>query len=159
MKALLVAINAKYIHSNLGVYCLYAYSRKQGISPEELQYQEYTINQNMDCIIEDIYEKKPDIIGFSCYIWNWEIVERIAPEVKKILPEVEIWYGGPEVSYHGEEILAESPWLTGVMVGAGEKTFYEILVQYSQGKKGWSQIEGVVVRNGEKICRKRQKDS
>lgn len=153
MKALLVALNAKYIHSNLGIYCLYAYSRKQGISQEELIYREYTINQNREDIIANIYEEKPDIIGFSCYLWNMEEIRNIARELKKLLPEGEIWYGGPEVSYNGEQVLQENPWLTGVMVGAGEKTFYEVLHQYSQGKRHWREIAGLVVRCGEDIFR------
>lgn len=153
MKALLVALNAKYIHSNLGIYCLYAYSRKQGISPEELIYREYTINHNTQDIIACIYEEKPDVIGFSCYIWNIEEVKRIARELKKLLPETDVWYGGPEVSYDGERILQENPWVTGIMLGEGEKTFYEVFCQYSQGRRAWREIAGLAVRCGEDIYR------
>lgn len=153
MKALLVALNAKYIHSNLGIYCLYAYSRKQGIPPEELTFREFTINQNRESIIENIYEEKPDIIGFSCYIWNIEEMKGIAREVKKILPQADLWLGGPEVSYDGEGVLQENPWIAGVMVGAGERSFYEILSGYRQGSRDWSHIPGLVVRKGEDLCR------
>ena len=153
MKALLVALNAKYIHSNLGIYCLYAYSRKQGIPPEELTFREFTINQNREFIIENIYEEKPDIIGFSCYIWNIEEMKGIAREVKKILPQADLWLGGPEVSYDGEGVLQENPWIEGVMMGAGERSFYEILSGYRQGSRDWSHIPGLVVRKGEDLCR------
>lgn len=153
MKALLVALNAKYIHSNLGIYCLYAYSREQGISPEELAFREFTINQNREMIIENIYEEKPDVIGFSCYIWNIEEMKGIAREVKKILPQADIWLGGPEVSYDGERVLRENPWIAGVMVGAGERSFYEVLSEYRQGKRDWRHISGLVVREGDGICR------
>jgi len=153
MKALLVALNAKYIHSNLGIYCLYAYSRERGISPEELAYREFTINQNREGIIENIYEEKPDIIGFSCYIWNIAEIRDIAREVKKILPQADIWYGGPEVSYDGERELQENPWIAGVMVGAGERTFFELLTQYSRGEREYQSIPGLVVRSGGKVCR------
>lgn len=153
MKALLVALNAKYIHSNLGIYCLYAYSRERGISPEDLAYREFTINQNREDIIENIYEEKPDIIGFSCYIWNIAEIRGIARELKKILPRADIWYGGPEVSYDGERILREDPWIAGVMVGAGERTFFELLTRYSQGERDWNDIPGLMVRAGDEICR------
>lgn len=153
MKALLVALNAKYIHSNLGIYCLYAYSRKQGISSEELTFREFTINQNRESIIENIYEEKPDVIGFSCYIWNIEEMRGIAREVKKILPQADLWFGGPEVSYDGERVLRENPWIAGVMVGAGERSFYEILSGYRQGRREWSRIPGLVVRKADGIFR------
>ena len=81
MKAVLVALNAKYIHSNLGVYCLYAYSRKKGISSDELVYREFTINQEMDDILGALYKEKPDLIGFSCYIWNIEEIKEMAREL------------------------------------------------------------------------------
>lgn len=153
MKALLVALNAKYIHSNLGIYCLYAYSRKQGIPSEELLFREFTINQNRESIIENIYEEKPDIIGFSCYIWNIEEMRGIAREVKMILPQADIWFGGPEVSCEGERVLKENPWITGVMVGAGERSFYEILSGHRQGNRDWRRIPGLVVREGDGSCR------
>lgn len=157
MKALLAAVNAKYIHSNLGVYCLYAYSRKKGISSQELTYREYTINQNMDEILGDIYEQKPDILGFSCYIWNIEMVEKIGVEIHKLLPDCMIWYGGPETTYHGEKILEEKPWLKGIFCGEGEESFYEMLQLYKeQGLEGdYSQIAGIYVRHNGQIQKTR----
>lgn len=153
MKALLVALNAKYIHSNLGVYCLYAYSRKHGISGEELIYREYTINQNREGIIENIYCEKPDMIGFSCYIWNIGEIKGIAEELHRLLPDVDIWFGGPEVSYNAEQILQENPWLAGVMTGAGEKTLYELLRQYLADVGDFRHIAGLVLRDGDRIIR------
>lgn len=147
MKAVLVALNAKYIHSNLGIYCLYSYSRKHGISAEELSYEEYTINQNMEDIISDIYEGKPDFIGFSCYIWNIDEIQKIARELHKILPECRIWFGGPEVSYAAHEVLEENPWVTGVFVGEGEESFFEVLSCYQAGDiDAVYQVKGIVVR-------------
>ena len=108
MRALLVAVNAKYIHSNLGIYSLYAYSIQKGISPEELTYCEFTINQNLEEIIGSIYEEKPDLIGFSCYIWNIEIIKKVSREIRKILPQCMIWFGGPEVSYDGKAVLTSA---------------------------------------------------
>ncbi|MBQ8731139.1 MAG: cobalamin-dependent protein, partial [Lachnospiraceae bacterium] len=79
MNTLLVAINAKYIHSNLAVYSLKAYAQSKGNSVE---IAEYTINQQTDSIISDIYKKKPTLLGFSCYIWNIEYVKIIGREIK-----------------------------------------------------------------------------
>ena len=109
MKVLLAAVNAKYIHSNLGVYSLKAYgeSRVPGLAVE---IGEYTINHRMDLVLQDIYLKKPEFLGFSCYIWNISQVEELAEDLSKLLPGVRIWLGGPEASYRAEELLRAHPW-------------------------------------------------
>ena len=129
MKFLLAAINAKYIHSNPGVYSLRAFARTK-IPGEDIEIGEYTINHQMDLILQDIYRRKPDFIGFSCYIWNIEMIREIITELKKLLPDTDIWVGGPEVTYDADQLLAEMPELTGVMVGEGEATFYDVLRRY-----------------------------
>lgn len=148
MKAVLVALNAKYIHSNLGVYCLYAYSRKKGISSDELVYREFTINQEMDDILGELYKEKPDLIGFSCYIWNIEEIKEMAQELHKILPDTAIWFGGPEVSYDAPKVLEQNPYLDGVFVGEGEESLYEVLCYYQKKDsiKTLEQIEGIAYR-------------
>ena len=133
MKFLLVAVNAKYIHSNPAVYSLCAFL------PEELrdctEIAEYTINQKSGDILEDIYKRNPDVIGFSCYIWNIETVREVLYELPKLLYRVPVWLGGPEVSYNAGELLAEFPGVTGVMLGEGEKTFSELLRFYLEKEK------------------------
>ena len=119
-KILLVALNAKYIHSNLAVYSLRAYAAKHSMFVE---LAEYTINHRTDYILEEIYRKHPDVICFSCYIWNIEQIRELAWELHRLLPQVPIWGGGPEVSYETEKFLAENPAFTGLMCGEGEKTF------------------------------------
>ena len=104
MKILLVAINAKYIHSNLAVYCLKSYAAKRGI---EVELTEYTINHRRDDILMDIYQRKPDVVAFSCYIWNWQMTKELMVEVKKLLPQTDIFLGGPEVSYEAEKIMEQ----------------------------------------------------
>ena len=89
MKILLVAINAKYIHSNLAVYCLKSYAAKRGI---EVELTEYTINHRRDDILMDIYQRKPDVVAFSCYIWNLEFVQDIAADLYKVLPDLLHWW-------------------------------------------------------------------
>ena len=138
-KILLVALNAKYIHSNLAVYSLRAYAAKHGMSVE---LAEYTINHRTDYILEEIYRKHPDVICFSCYIWNIEQIRELAWELHRLLPQVPIWGGGPEVSYETEKFLAENPAFTGLMCGEGEKTFLGLCEYYKNAagvliKKDW----------------------
>ena len=110
MKILLTAINAKYIHSNLAVYTLKAYAKEYG---EHIEIGEYTINHYADDILQDMYTRKPDVIAFSCYIWNITIIKELILELNKVMPHTPIWVGGPEVSYIAEEFLAEYPQVKG----------------------------------------------
>ena len=126
MKVLLTAVNAKYIHSNLAVYDLRAYAETYGTGGAQVEIAEYTINHTIDYILEGIYKAKPDVLCFSCYIWNLDYVEQLMDEYHKICPEVPIWVGGPEVSYETEAFLKEHPQVTGVMTGEGEETFLEL---------------------------------
>lgn len=134
MKILLTAINAKYIHSNLAVYNLRAYAAHyaKGMDDSDtVEIGEYTINSQMEDILEGIYKAKPDVLMFSCYIWNIAYVEELSEEFHKLCPEVPIWVGGPEVSYETESFLRQHPQITGVMIGEGEKTFCELAEYYA----------------------------
>ena len=137
MNILLTAINAKYIHSNPAVYSLRAYACRYGGSryEEEIRIAEYTINQPVDEILMDIYERCPDILCISCYLWNISYVEQLIREIPKVLPETEIWLGGPEVSYNAREMLDRYPGLAGVMCGEGEQTFLDMLETYAVGNE------------------------
>lgn len=131
LKFLLAALNTKYIHSNPGIYSLYSYSvKKQPSLAEYIEIAEYTINNQKGEILADIYKRRPDAIGFSCYIWNIEMIRELITELKKLLPDTDIWVGGPEVTYDADQLLAEMPELTGGMVGEGEATFYDVLRRY-----------------------------
>lgn len=134
MKFLLAAINAKYIHSNPGVYSLRAFARTK-IPGADIEIGEYTINHQMDLILQDIYRRKPDFIGFSCYIWNISYIMEIVRDVKKVLPEAEVWLGGPEVSYDAKKVLTREPDVRGIMRGEGELTFTELVRAYLQREK------------------------
>lgn len=140
MKTVLVAINAKYIHSNLAVYSLRSYARTFGYEPELL---EFTINQQKDQILKGIYEAKPDLLCFSCYIWNLSYAEEIIEDIKKILPEVTIWAGGPEVSYDAPKFLKRHPEVDGIMCAEGEKTLTELISYYEIGKSQGKSLDGI----------------
>ena len=148
MKILLAACNAKYIHSNLAVYDLKAYSSDYD---KEVFLREYTINQPKDEILKDIYGSGADVVCFSCYIWNISFVRELIRDLAKILPETAFWAGGPEVSYDAEKFLTEMPEVTGVLVGEGEKTFHDLLEYYIDGKGSLGEIRGIAYRDGEEI--------
>ena len=148
MKILLAACNAKYIHSNLAVYDLKAYSSDYD---EHVILREYTINQPKDEILKDIYSSGADVVCFSCYIWNISFVRELIRDLVKILPKTAFWAGGPEVSYDAEKFLTEMPEMTGVMVGEGEKTFHDLLEFYIDGKDSLEEISGIAYRTGDKI--------
>lgn len=137
MKTLLIAINAKYIHSNPAVYSLAAYANHNLTAEEkekcQIEIAEYTINHRTETIIADIYKKKPDVLAFSCYIWNWDYVQEVMVELHKLLPKVPVFLGGPEVSFTSKEILKQYPFLSGIMIGEGEETFLELCRAFIEG--------------------------
>ncbi len=145
MNIVLTAINAKYIHSNLAVYSVRAYASAY---KNEISIAEYTINQQLDDILMDLYKKKPDVLCFSCYIWNISYVEELIREIKKLFPRLPIWVGGPEVSYGAKDVLQRLPEVTGVMMGEGEATFLELMDFYHhQEEKELFDIKGIAYRS------------
>lgn len=133
MKLLLTAINAKYIHSNLAVYSLRASATDPAPPlPVEIALAEFTINHRTEDILREIYLRKPDVLLFSCYIWNIVYVRELAENCRKIMPEVPIWLGGPEVSYDAEAFLRENPAVDGILCGEGEETFCRLAEYYGQ---------------------------
>ena len=149
MKILLAACNAKYIHSNLAVYDLQAYASEY---TDYVILKEYTINQQKDDIMRDIYLEHPDVVCVSCYIWNISFVKELMADLAKILPDADFWAGGPEVSYDAEKFLSENPEFTGVMVGEGEETFQELSGYYvKKNPEKLENITGICYRDGEKI--------
>lgn len=154
MKFLLTAVNAKYIHSNPAIYSLRAYAGRELRGHIELA--EYTINNYVQDILADIYKRKPDAIGFSSYIWNWNLIQDLLRELPKVLPDMDIWLGGPEVSYCADEILREYPQVAGIMIGEGEATFKELLESYVKAKvdfpMDWRRQKNVVWRQIPGLC-------
>ena len=149
MKILLAACNAKYIHSNLAVYDLQAYASEY---TDYVILKEYTINQQKDDIMRDIYLEHPDVVCVSCYIWNISFVKELMADLAKILPDADFWAGGPEVSYDAEKFLSENPEFTGVMVGEGEETIQELSGYYvKKNPEKLENITGICYRDGEKI--------
>ena len=163
-KIVLAAINAKYIHSNLAVYSLKSYAQACFVMPGSkenkeskesagsgsctesdgpyIEIAEYTINQQEDAILEDLYKRQPDMLCFSCYIWNISMVEDLIRETAKILPDTEIWLGGPEVSFDAPAMLEQFPEVKGIMKGEGEETFAALVSGENK-----SCLKGIAWRN------------
>ena len=151
MKFLLVAVNAKYIHSNPAVYSL---KRFAGEYTDAVEIAEYTINNRMEDILEDIYRRKPDVIGFSCYIWNIGMVEKLMGELHKLLPKLPVFLGGPEVTYDADKLLRKYPYLTGIFIGEGEATFAQVVKYYvKKNPESLEDIPGLMLRSGMTLAR------
>ena len=149
MKILLAACNAKYIHSNLAVYDLQAYASDYA---DHIVLKEYTINQQKDDIMRDIYLEHPDVVCVSCYIWNLSFVKELMADLIKILPGADFWAGGPEVSYDAEKFLTENSEFKGVMVGEGEETFKELAGYYvEKNPQDLKNMTGICYRDGDQI--------
>ncbi len=143
MRLLLTAVNAKYIHSNPAVYSLKAAA---GELSAHVELAEFTINHRTEEILREIYQRKPDVLLFSCYIWNIRQVKELILECRKVLPETPIWLGGPEVSFSAEKLLKEYPQVTGILTGEGEESFRELAECYVNKKNSWERIPGAVFR-------------
>lgn len=146
MKFLLVALNTKYIHSNPAIYSLRSFAGEALAKHVELA--EYTINNSLTEILAGIYKSKPDVIGFSCYIWNIQMVLELVTELSKLMPQTPIWLGGPEVTYDAPGLLQKYPQISGVMIGEGEETFRELLEYYVNQKGNLEDIPGLCLPGG-----------
>lgn len=147
MKVLLVALNSKYIHTNLAVRSLRAFAAERGYPS---QIAEYTVNQHLPDLIDAIYRQHPDVLLLSCYIWNIEMAMQLAQEYRLICPDVKILAGGPEISYHSADMLQKNPALDGILCGEGEQAYLEYL-QYLSCQRSIEQVHSLVWRDGERI--------
>ena len=129
MNILLVAINAKYIHSSLAAYSLYAYLGDE--EKQHVQIQEFTVNQPEEFIVSELFRAKPDVLAFSCYIWNIGMVMSLVETFKKVMPHVQIIAGGPEASYEYDGLLSQG---VGIVVrGEGEEPFKQLVQSFMSG--------------------------
>ena len=147
MKILLVAVNAKYTHMNPAVYSIRAYAGDAG---KCMEIAEYTINQYPRDVLRDIYERAPDVIGFSCYIWNMNFIGEMLRDIKKVLPKTLVFLGGPEVAYNREAVLEKYPAVDGVFYGDGERAWKE-LICHLIAAEDIGDIPGLQIR-GRKSC-------
>lgn len=150
MKILLTALNAKYIHSSLAIRSLQKYT--EGLPGGEIVLAEYTINHDEAFILRQIFKEKPEVVCFSCYIWNIAMIRRLADQLKKLLPDSLIVLGGPEVSFDAEDVLKETPSADMIICGEGEAPFYGIVKELFSGGRNFEHIKGIVYRqNGQLV--------
>lgn len=144
MKLVLTALNAKYVHTNLAVRYLKEYTK-------DLEYEcvikEFSINDRLENILETLIDEKPEVIGFSCYIWNIELVSKLSTLIKKVNPRIEILFGGPEISFDGREFL-ESVAGDYLIEGEGEEAFRQFVL-YKLNKRSIEDIPGLFYKNEE----------
>ncbi|PAQ13076.1 B12-binding domain-containing radical SAM protein [Bacillaceae bacterium SAOS 7] len=145
MKVVISTLNAKYIHTNLAIRCLKAFAEPD----YKVELAEYTIKDPVINIVTDLYKKQPDILGFSCYIWNIEETIKVVEMMKKVLPDTIIILGGPEVSYDVPYWLERIPQADFIVIGEGEETFKQLLDEMS-GDKDWSNVHGIGYRKDHK---------
>jgi len=124
MKHLLIGINAKFIHSNLAIRYIQVYGEKKGLA---IEYCEYTINQSLDYILDEIMKQEPNVVGFSCYLWNIEMVIKLVQMIHLIRPETKIILGGPEVSYNPVIWMTTYPEIDYIISGEGEIPTLDLL--------------------------------
>jgi len=141
MNFLLVAVNAKYIHSNPAVHSLQLYAER--VYPGTVSILETTINTPFHRILSDICECRPDVIGISCYIWNIDIVTKLLSDLPKVLPGTDVWLGGPEVSYEYEDYFKKYACVRGIFIGEGESAFTRVVGEYVL-QDDWSEAEAEV---------------
>lgn len=152
MKTILVGINAKFIHSNLAIRSISKYAKVN--HNLDIDICEYTINQRCEFILQEIFKKQPTFIGFSCYIWNFELIKRLCNEIKKIMPQTLICLGGPEVSYNACEILEKCD-VDLVIMGEGEKVFSDLILnlnEYGFTEKALDNVLSIAYKLNGIIC-------
>lgn len=146
MKIIVTTLNAKFIHTALAIRYLKSYCEKD--FPIELV--EYTINDPILNIVSDLYQRKPDVLAFSCYIWNIEETLEIVSLLKKVLPELIVVFGGPEVSYDTAEWMEKALQVDFIVMGEGEATFHHLLTELN-GKKDFQNVKGIAFRDGGEV--------
>ncbi len=149
-KIVLAALSAKFIHSSLALRYLTKFNDNK--EKHHIQTMEFTINQRLDHIADEIFRQQPDVILFSCYIWNVEMLKQLCPLLKKILPNCVIGFGGPEVSYESDKFLQDNSAVDLVMRGEGEQIFTEYL-DYLDNSTPASlhDVKGLTFRDGDAI--------
>ncbi|MCX5781026.1 MAG: DUF4080 domain-containing protein [Firmicutes bacterium] len=155
-KVLLSTLNAKYIHSSLALRYLRTFCQDQG--GFEINIKEFTINQPLAEIMGEVYLDLPDILGFSCYIWNIDAILNLCADYKKVAHHTLIVLGGPEVSYTAEQVLLEHPCLDCVVRGEGEETLLGLL-QAIQAEQPWDAVPGISFRQADQIINNPDRDS
>lgn len=147
MKIIITTLNSKYIHSSLSIRYLKATLK----DIPNVDIQEYTINQNIDFIAGEIYKQRPDIVAFSCYIWNLESTLMICEILKIVMPNIKIILGGPEVSFDGKELMEKYKYIDFIIYGEGEKTFKELIINIIDKDNDYESIKGLIYREGDSI--------
>ncbi len=148
MKTLITTLNSKFIHTSLSIRYLKSFVEKDF---PDVEIEEYTINQNIEYIVGDIFKKDLDVVAFSCYIWNIDNILQISETLKLVKPDIKIILGGPEVSFDGEKIIEDNPFIDFIIFGEGEETFRELLLSLNNKDNNFNSIKGLIFKDGEEV--------
>ena len=143
MKITLIGLNASYTHTSLAFAYIKSYCQDHRCY---IDIMEFTVNDHYGSILSRLFATQSDVYGFSCYIWNIELVLRLCRDLKLIRPHSFIVVGGPEVSYNAEEIMMKHPQLDAVICGEGEMTMYDLLQALDRGQAS-KEIPGLIRRH------------
>lgn len=146
MKILLVTLDSKFIHANLAIRYLKKYCKDDNVGIKE-----FTINQKLEYILNEILSAGADLICFSTYIWNVEYIKEIAYIIKEANKNVKILCGGPEVSFETEKFMKNEPYIDFVISGEGEITFGEFIAEFYKDNPGYSTVKGLSYRDNGNI--------
>lgn len=149
MNAVFCCLNAKYIHSSLAPWCLFAACRQKCDGCFDFRVEEGTVNEPLRAVARRIAAHTPDVVLFSCYIWNIEQTLQLCRALKKDNPQLTVVVGGPEVSYRAGQILEENEAVDFVSSGEGECSIPLLLTCLSQQKT--PDIAGISCRNGKTL--------
>ena len=153
MKVLLTTLNSKFIHTNLAI----RYIKESIKDLVDVDIREYTINNQLDYILKDIYLAKYDAIFFSTYIWNIYDIVKLCENIKKVNPNVIIGLGGPEVSYDSEEAMEKYEFVDYIIRGEGEMVMRD-LVKHFRGEMSIEDVDGITYRQDGKIIRNKTRE-
>lgn len=155
MKIILSTLNSKFIHTSLALRYLKTYAEEKGLKQIELK--EYTINHHLDEVVADLYKVQAEVYCFSCYIFNYEETMRVIQDLRKVMPNIKIIVGGPEVSYDSVNFLVKHPEVDIVIQGEGEETFYELIQTLQFSNRNFNDIQGIVYREAQQIIENPQR--
>ncbi|MGI5901855.1 MAG: B12-binding domain-containing radical SAM protein [Desulfitobacteriia bacterium] len=145
MRILFISLNASYGHTNLAIRYLRQVLLEQNNEEWEVRIREFTINESLERIAAEIYLEKPDVLGFSCYIWNLDPIRALVRRLRPVLPQTFFLGGGPEVSFDSENFLERHPEWDGIIVGEGEIPIKELITVLASGRD-LSEVQGLVWR-------------
>lgn len=148
MKILFSTLHAKYVHASLALP--YLASSCADLTELDIRILELTVNELQDHLLSRLYAENPDVVLFSCYIWNTELTLKLASDLKQLLPGTFIVLGGPEVSFGSFDMMLRNGAIDCIVRGEGEETCRELLQALISGLP-LDDIAGITYRERDEV--------